>query len=359
MHATVHVLRQLDVGDAIDLDRAAEVLRAREPTRGPSHLRGREASPTAGVVLAQKPIDVPLGAATVGRFHAQVRLRAFDFGVAALRFTIELGDLDAAGLVAASMELSACSPAFDAEARRLWRDLAGSLAGAISPNAEGSTDELLEDYIVWMLPEPPAERATEIFAHVLLGEPESRRLAPSLLAEIGRRAIRWYEDDLVVVDYDAAIVVDRAPVQDLVDLFEIASAQLLELRFYDALVARAESGIAADARAARTGAWLLRSPFLSVGRRAAVLALEVAEMTDRLGRAISLVGDTYTVQVYRETALRFRLGEAQASVREKIGTVGRVAEMLGSQVQSSRDLTLEILVVVLILVEVIIALRPG
>ena len=83
----------------------------------------------------------------------------------------------------------------------------------------------------------------------------------------------------------------------------------------------------------------------------------LAEMTDRLGRAISLVGDTYTVQVYRETALRFRLGDAQAAVREKIVTVWRVAEMLGSHVQSRRDLTLEVLVVVLILVEVLVGLR--
>ena len=129
------------------------------------------------------------------------------------------------------------------------------------------------------------------------------------------------------------------------------------LRYYDAIVARAEAALAHDARAARTGAWLVRSPFVALGRRAAVLALDVAELTDRLGRAITLVGDTYTVQVYRETAVRFRLREAEAAVREKLATLGRVAEVLGTQVHASRDLWLEVLVVVLILVEVILALR--
>src|SRR5205807_927270 len=97
--------------------------------------------------------------------------------------------------------------------------------------------ELMEDFTVFVLPQvPETDGGSErVFAHILLGEPANRKLAASIVGEVSRRAIRYYEDDLVLVDYDAAVVVDKEEATDLVDIFEVASAQLLELRFYDAL----------------------------------------------------------------------------------------------------------------------------
>jgi hypothetical protein len=178
--------------------------------------------------------------------------------------------------------------------------------------------------------------------------------------EVGRRAIRYYEEDLVIVDYDTAILIDETGGAPLVDIFEIASAQLLEYRYYDALLGRALGALAADVRQARTAASLVRSPYSRVSRRAASLALEVSELNDRLERAITLVGDSYTVQVYREASLRFRLAEAGNAVRDKIGMIGRAADVVGHEVQTRRDTALELLVVFLILLEILIAIKwPG
>ena len=201
------------------------------------------------------------------------------------------------------------------------------------------------------------EAGPEALAHVLLGEPLAQPLAASLVDEIAQRAIRYYEDDLVAVHYDAAVGVDAEGESDLVDVFEVASSQLLELRFYDALLGRALGGLASDVRRARTAIWLLHSPFSALARRGASVALEVAEMTDRLERAITLVGDAYSVHVYREAAQRFRLAEARASVREKVGLVASVAEALRADVQGRRDLAVELLIVLLIVLEVILAFR--
>jgi hypothetical protein len=196
-----------------------------------------------------------------------------------------------------------------------------------------------------------------MLAHVLLAEPSTRRLAASLVKEIGRRAIRYYEEDLVLVDYDTAILVEETGGSELVDIFEVASAQLLEFRYYDALLGRALVQLSADVKRARTASWFFRSPFRGLARHAAVLALDVGEMNDRLERAITLVGDTYVVQVYREAALRFRLIDAGASVREKLVMIARVAEMAQSEVQTRRAMAIELLVVLLIAFEILIAIR--
>lgn len=355
--AAAHVIRLLDVGDSLDLERMAEILRAREPTRGATVLRGPEPSPSAGVVLAREPLDLRLGPLRIGAFDVQARLRAFDFGVVAFRFSLPIADATAPRLVALGAALAASSAEFDAQAHALWREMAGAIEDALHVADPALSGTLLEDYTVFVLPERPRDCPDECFAHLLLGEPNDRKLAPENVRELAKRAIRYYEDDLVLIEYDAAVIVDRTGALDLVEIFEIACAQLLELRYYDALLGRSQAALSADVRRARDPAWLVRSPFLRLSRRAAVFTLEVAEMTDRLERAITLVGDTYTVLVYRETALRFRLAEMGAAVRDKIGLVARVSEVLGRQVQSRRDFLLEALVVVLIAVEVVVALR--
>jgi hypothetical protein len=359
VQSTVHILRQIDVGDSVQLELAAECLKQRELSRGTTVLGASPDVAVPGVVLRREPLDLRLGPTEVSGHLAEVRARIFDFGVVAFRFTIVPRDAGAAALVDLGNRLARESATFDATARALWRVLARDLEDAVVPWEEDSARELLEDFTVFVLPEvPPGELAPEAaIAHLLLGEPRSKRLAASTVHEISRRTIRYYEDDLVVVDFDAAVVVDKDGAPDLVDIFEIASAQLLELRFYDGMLARALEVLLRDVRRARTAVWFFRSPFRELARRAAVLALELGEMTDRLERTITLVGDTYSTQVYRDAALRFRLAEASASVREKLGIIGRVSEALGHEIYARRDLVLEILVLVLIAVEVVVAFR--
>ena len=317
---TVHVLRQLDVGDAIELELVSAILQGREATRGATRLRGPEPSPTSGVVLAEKPVDLKFGQMNVGPFSTQVRVRLFDFGVAAIRFTFTTAEVTGPTLVELATAIAAEASRFDAQARKLWGELSGSIRPALHVSEEAPSEMLMEDFTVWLLPELPRTASQpaaggrgsteELFAQLVLGEPAGRRLAASTIQEIARRAIRYFEDDLVLVDYDNALIVDRSGAADL-----------------------------------------------PPARRAGVLTLELGEITDRLELASTLVGDTYTVQIYREAALRFRLSEAGSAVREKISMVARVADMLATQVQARRDFVLELLIFVLIAVELVVAIR--
>jgi hypothetical protein len=360
MSATVHVLRQFDVGDSVQLERVARILEKREPSRGTTVLRSLDGSASQGVVLRHEPLDLKLGRVSIGPLEGDARVRLFEFGVASFRFTFVLAQTSLGSLVDLSARLVREIASFDARAKELWSELGRQIREAVVPWEESGATELMEDFTVFVLPtiSEGADGTQRALAHVLLGEPASRKVSPSVVNEIWRRVIRYYEDDLVLVDYDAAIVVDKEETKNVVDIFEIASAQLLELRFYDALLGRSLEGLLRDVRQARTAVWFFRSPFRRLARRAAVLALELGELGDRLERAITLVGDTYSAQIYRETALRFRLSESWASVREKVELIGRIAEVLGHEIHSRRDLVLEILIIVLILFEVVVAFRP-
>jgi hypothetical protein len=354
MTVTIHVLREIDVGDSIDLDRASKTF---------EH-RGRRADPSkqpagAGVVFRREPLELSLEPAEVGPFRAEVRARLFDFGVIAIRFTLSLGEASGPELGGLAGRIAKASASFDAKARGIWQAMAREIVTAIVPWEERDAVPLMEDFTVFVLgavPSGPME-TQEVLAQLLWGELGDRKLAGAKIQELTRRAIRYYEDDLVLVDYDAAVVVDADDVTGLVDIFEIASAQLLELRFYEDMLTRSLAMLLKDVRTARTTVWLLRSPFRKLAHRAAVLALELGELTDRLERAITLKGDTYSVQVYREAASRFRLAEAHASVREKVETISRVSEVLGHEIHTRRDLLLEVAVILLIAFEVLMAMR--
>ncbi|HMJ52606.1 MAG TPA: hypothetical protein VK540_11035 [Polyangiaceae bacterium] len=353
MTATVHVLRQIDVGDSIDLERASKTFAQSARRADPSK------QPGAGVVLRREPLELTLDPVDIGPFRAELRTRLFDFGVVAIRFTLSVSESSGAALVALASQISEAGPSFDGKAREIWQAMAREMASAIVPWEERDAAPLMEDFTVFALGSVPSGDmdAQAVLAHLLSGEPRDRKLAPAMIQELARRAIRYYDDDLVLVDYDAAVIVDQDDVTALVDIFEVASAQLLELRFYEGMLGRALEKLLQDVRMARTTVWLLRSPFRRIAHRAALLVIELGELSDRLERAITLKGDSYSVQVYREAASRFRLAEADASVKEKVETISRVSEVLGHEIHTRRDLLLEVLVIVLIAFEVLMALR--
>jgi hypothetical protein len=348
------VLRVLDVGAAIDLDAAAARLEPRRVSRGASRLRGPLGAGAGGVVLASSPVDIDAGEVEVGGLTMLARVRLFEFGVASVRFATSLDRMASEALVPFAARVED-DDGFDEAARAIWARLVADLGPAVAQPGEIL---LIEDYSVFVLDRAPGEghQAEDVMARLLLGEDSPRPLSRAHLDDARARAIRYFEDDLVMIDYDAAVVVDPLCSHELVDIFELATAYLVELRYYDSLLSRASASLVKDAERQRHGRWMLRSPFHDLAERAVMLVLELNELTDSFERSIVLLGDTYSVQVYQAAAARFRIPDLTTSVHEKLGALGRSAEILSEHVQSRRGVALEILVIVLIAFEVAMAL---
>lgn len=348
---TAYILRLLDVGASIDLDQALTHLKSWPVMRGSATLRGPLGAGAGGVVLSQSPVDVDCGDVKVGDATASVRVRLFEFGIASARFAVPVGHLSGDELVrfAASVEDDA---GFDDATRELWSRLSAALGAAVK--APSAPSQFIEDYSVFVLPSRPlpAERGDELLARLLLGEDSPRPLSTLAIHEALDRAVRYFEDDLVLIDYDAAVIVDPACSTELVDIFELASAHLLELRYYDQLLARSAAALVQDVLRPRG---VFRSSYDKLSERTTLQVLEVGELTDSFAHAITLMGDTYSVQVYRRAAERLRIAEASASVQQKLDTLSRSAEALHGHVETRRGVLLEVLVVLLIALEIVLA----
>jgi hypothetical protein len=357
---TLRIYRLFDVADAIDLARAeagASTPAARrrlEPVHGPAALQ----IPRPPLHLALGAREVPLAS---GPRAAQARVHLFEYGVASVVYQIPMAPGSALEeLVPLAEELIVQpTPALDAAARREAEELCRTLGAALEkPHAWGG----LETYAVFQVRafEGPAtarevlERAP--LARLLLGETSPVPLSAQESADVLKHHFSYLEDDLAVVDWNSAFVYEPSGAADIPDLLEFATAHLLELRYYDALLDRELHDIYDEMEAARGVSSLFTRRYGRLQRRTAALLLELSEMIERLENGVKIVGDFYLARLYQAAVGRFRLPAWQGDVLRKQRLLADVNRMLKDAADVRRADLFEVTIILLIAWEVLWAL---
>ncbi len=360
----VHVYRLFDVADAIDLAAAEALLAA--PT---SRLRLESGQGTTALEIPRPPLNVALGPRTLsfasGATRVQASARLFDYGVASVLYRVPVENGTALeALVPFAEELVASpSPAVDAAARREVEELAAALGRALD---RPHSWEGLETYHVFYVrafdrPAAAAELlARAPLAELLLGETSATPLSQAEREDVLKHRFSYLEDDLAVVDWNSAFVHEPSGVPDVPDLLEFATAHLLELRYYDALLDRELHRIYDEVEAVGRGA---PNPFTRryhrLERRTAALLLELSEMIERLDNAVKIIGDFYLARFYQSAVRRFRLPAWEESVLRKQRLLAEVNGLLGKAADTRRAELLELTIIALIAWEILYALlRP-
>jgi len=351
--------RLADLGFAIDLDRAAQLLGSE--TRGRSRPARLEAqtfeirNPPLFVSLGERPL--PLGATeTTGSLWAHL----YDFGVCSIRFTIAAQDLDWDGFID-------LGTAFDASAdvaQALESELQ-TLARRLEPAIERpSIAPVREEYVVFRI-NRPLERATTGGMSLAFGEDrlvplllrEHRPLSADARRELLANRFSYYEDDLVVLTWDNALIVEpRSADEDVEFVLEFANAQLLELRVYDAELDD-ELPLLYDRIEARRR----RRPVLSRSFRPLLADVQsrvaaITEVVERADNAFKVTDDVYLARIYRAALDLFREPAWRRGVDRKLQIFRDTYTMLNAESQAARAELLEIIVVVLIAAELFLGL---
>ncbi len=361
---TLHVYRLFDVGDALDLARAEALLAA--PS---SRLQLEGAQSTTALEIPRPPLHVALGSRTVplagGTRSAEASAHLFDYGVVSIlyRFPITPGT-DLADLVPLAEELSAqATPALDAAARAEAEELSRLLSPVLERPHRWDGLETYQLFFVRRLEEPAS--AAEVLAlapiaELLLGETSAVPLSREERADVLGQAHSYLSDDLAVVDWNCAFLLEPSGVNDIPDLLEFATAHLLELRYHDAFLDRELRAIYDEIDAARGPPSMFTRRYGRVQRRTAALLVELSEVIERLENAVKIVGDFYLARLYQSSLRRFRLPAWQESVLRKQRLLAGVNDLMKSAADRRRGELLELTVVLLILWEILYALlRHG
>src|SRR5882724_8165408 len=130
--------------------------------------------------------------------------------------------------------------ALEAQARAVLDEVLPKVRPAIArPSLDGA--DLVEDYYVIQVTQfaPAIDAATllethrDLLARILHCEPAP--LSPTETDEVLRTAVTYTPDDLIVTDWNVALVYDRV-YQDVLNVLELLNVQLLELRYLDRML---------------------------------------------------------------------------------------------------------------------------
>lgn len=362
IRGAAHAYHLLDAGYFISLDRALDLLAASAPAR----VRPVR-SEAAALQIPNPPVSVVLGGERVaigGRsYDAEVLARVFDFGVASLCLRIPAGN------DVGWDDFTAFGNAVDdaTEIPTLLEHHAQLLLTRILPAIERpNIAPVREDYVVFRMRMVHGDDGGALTSESL---PRAVDLAPLLLNErraLSRRArddllqhrYSYYTDDLAVLTWDNALVLD--PVEGASDveyMLEFANAQLLELRYYDAVLDGEIPKLYGRIEAAR-GAWMrhFSRRFSNLLGDVQRLYAESTELVERAENALKVTDDVFLARVYSAALEIFRGREWRAGVDRKLTLVRETYEMLNAEAQATRAEALEWAIVILIVGEIIMAM---
>ncbi len=356
----IYAFRMFDVADEIDLHKAVT-----NNKQAATRLKlSREFSQF--LEMPNPPVAFDLGtrplALKSGTWSVELVARLFDHGAVSILMKLPIAPGATLGSLVPITDDIYDNPAIEQLARAEAESLCRSLGDAMEdPHSWEGSESYHVVFVEKFRSEPLANDILERqnLARLLLGECSEKRISDRERFDVTKHAFSYFVDDLTVVDWNAAFVYEPSGSRDVPDILEIAAAQLLELRYYDDLLDRELSRIYTIMERKRGRRWtsILRTEYGDLRRNVMVLMLEIAEFTERVENSLKIIGDFYLARVYRAAVRRFRIPSWHQSVDRKQELLGQVYALLKGEVDIDRNILLEATIVILIVVEIVMALK--
>ena len=186
-------------------------------------------------------------------------------------------------------------------------------------------------------------------AALLTQEDDIRYLSRQEADESTGRYLSYYQNDVVVVDWDAALLVDeRADFAETLYIMELANLQLAELEAYDRLLDNALERSYRDLGRAR---WRGRAHILHELRE---LRIDLTRLSDELSNITKFFGDWHLARIYEAIASRFHLSDWHGSIDEKLKALDDLYQLLQQDRTNRAMLILEATIVLLFILDLVL-----
>jgi len=217
-----------------------------------------------------------------------------------------------------------------------------------------------EEYLVWQI--APDESIPAIDRWLTdrldwlaqLVRLEADPLSPDEAAEATRLRLSYSPNDCFIPDWAAAVLIDR-DCDETLQVIEFANLQLLEFREIDQRLDErmiAAYGLIRPVVRRWLPFWRTHMrPLRALGE----LRIDAHGVFERTSNALKLVGDQYLARAYRLISTRFHLDQWEQSIRHSLEVLQSVHSVLSDQATKYRAEILEVIIVVLILFEIVMA----
>lgn len=186
-------------------------------------------------------------------------------------------------------------------------------------------------------------------ASLLTQEPDIDHLSRQEAEESTGRYLSYYEHDLVVVDWDAALILDDPHhFDETLYVMELANLQLAELEAYDRILDDALERSYRDLgeRPLRRRGHVLR------GLRE--IRVDLARLSDELSNITKFFGDWHLARIYENISARFHLADWHRTIDEKLKTLDDLYQLLQHDQTNRLMLMLEATIVLLFVIDLVL-----
>lgn len=185
-------------------------------------------------------------------------------------------------------------------------------------------------------------------AALLTQEPDMERLSKQEAEESTARFLSYYDTDLVVLDWDAALVIDEPrDFEESLYIMELANLQLAELEAYDRIL---------DDALERSYRDLGERPMRSrsdVLREIRELRVDLARLSDELSNITKFFGDWHLARIYEKISARFHLAEWHRTIDGKLKTLDDLYQILKHDQTNRWMMILETTIVLLFIIDLV------
>jgi hypothetical protein len=217
---------------------------------------------------------------------------------------------------------------------------------------------LKEDYLIFQLHEVAgitsgAELVSQhgkLIAQIVRGEVVP--LSKTEEAEILQSNISYYPQDVTVIGWNAALVLDTpSGAETAIQLLEYANSQLLEFRHYDELLTRELARVYRhlDEKTSLWRRWRLGAAATQLQQ----LLVDVTELTERVDNSIKFLSDMFDARLYRLAASKVGVPDYKNLVSAKLKTAGDLYRYMVDEFHQSRAFILELTVVIILIIELL------
>ncbi len=357
---SILVYRVFDIADEIDLTAVEKTL---SQDTGKSRLEFAKTGRYA-VMMRNAPIRLELGEVSLKikseTFQVKTFATLWDYGVLSIVFQIpiEKGTSWQRLVSQASVIYGEVGGGedIDFQARKKSREI----SQLVRSFAKGSREwDVYEDYVIYFLQDVQGiQSAADLLKKsdlpsLLLGEDEEK-LSTQTRESILENVFQYSERDLVVIDWNSAVILEPSGHRDIPDVIEFAVTHLLEVRYYDNLLDDKLSELYDAIEVERHG--ILRNQFSKIMKEANTRFIDFSEFIERIDNSLKVVGDIYLAVIFRAAVRRFRIQDWQQDITRKMNIMARVSELLQGEINTSRGHWLELVIIFLIAFEILSAI---
>ena len=186
-------------------------------------------------------------------------------------------------------------------------------------------------------------------ASLLTQEPDIGHLSRQEADESTGRYLSYYEHDLVVIDWDAALIIDEPQnFAETLYVMELANLQLAELEAYDRIL---------DDALERSYRDLGEQPLRRRGdvlRELREIRVDLARLSDELSNITKFFGDWHLARIYENISARFHLADWHRTIDEKLKTLDNLYQLLQHDQTNRWMLMLEATIVLLFVIDLVL-----